>query len=332
MIGIRADGNNQIGLGHVMRCLSIADKLKACGEQVIFFMADENAAETVRNRGFEMVCLNSDWNDPDAELVKLLAALRERGITGLLLDGYYFSEDYMRSLKNAVYTAYLDDLCAFHYPVDCIINYSVYAKDMPYPSIEGQTLLLGTDYAPLREQFQKDMLPEKSEKKNILVLSGGTDPYNIAECIPKAILEQKELEEYRITVVIGKYAIPCAGLVQNDRVIFMQNVTDMAALMRGATFAVSAGGSTLYELCACKVPTVTYAFVDNQLGNVEKFDALGVMPYAGDLRKDAGKVTEKLIRTLVDFSKQDSKQKEEKMERLVDGNGAMRVAMALLGK
>lgn len=330
VIGIRADGNGQIGLGHVMRCLSIADALRKRGAQVLFFVADENARSVIEARGIEVICLGSDWQNLEAEFETLKEELLKRNVSFLLIDTYSVTPAYFEALRKVVKTGYVDDLNAFDMNVDVLINYSVYAEDMGYEKKVGTTYLLGTRYAPLREQFQKRNLAPQTGEKRILVLSGGTDPYHMTETVPQAILHTKSLDDYQIMVVIGAYATPNEELLKTGRVTFYQNVTNMAGLMREAQMAVSAGGSTLYELCACQIPTVTYAFVDNQLGNVEKFDALGVMPYAGDLRVDAKAVEQSIVDALVAFSKENGKVRTRAMKELVDGEGAGHIAEVII--
>lgn len=330
MIGIRADGNEIIGLGHVMRCLSVADKIRALGEQVLFFVVDESSLELIRGRGYEAVCLSSDWKCLEGETECLLQKIREYEVSLLLVDSYFVSEAYLQALSEQVKVAYLDDLNAFPYPVHMVINYSVYALDIPYVRKEGCEYLLGTTYAPLREQFERDKLPPKAEQSCILVLSGGTDPFHVAEEVPARILEQRELADYRVAVVLGAEAKPAERLAANPRVSFYKAVTDMAGLMRKATFGVSAGGSSLYELCACQVPTVTYSFADNQFGNVEKFHSLQILPYVGDLRKDKEKVFDRLVKQLTDFHREDQKDRLTAMGQLVDGKGGLRIAERLV--
>ena len=330
MIGIRADGNGRIGLGHVMRCLSVADKIKALGEQVIFFVAEESPLSLIQERGYEALCLSSNWNCLEEETGLLLQKLMEYEVSLLLVDSYFVTEMYLQALKKQVKVAYLDDVNAFPYPVDMLINYSVYAFDVPYVKKEGCEYLLGTAYAPLREQFERDKLPPKAEQDCILVLSGGTDPFGVAEEVPARILEQKELSDYRVAVVLGSEVTPAARFADNPRVTFYKAVTDMAGLMRKATFGVSAGGSSLYELCACQVPTVTYSFADNQFGNVEKFHSLQIMPYAGDLREQGEQVFDRLVRQLADFHRENQKDRLTAMSQLVDGKGALRIAERLI--
>lgn len=96
--------------------------------------------------------------------------------------------------------------------------------------------------------------------------------------------------------------------------------------------AVSAGGITLYELCAVGTPAISYSFADNQLRNVEKFDEDGMISYAGDLRKDP--VAERVAGYL-DYYGQNQKLRQERslrMQELVDGQGARRIAEILINE
>ena len=95
--------------------------------------------------------------------------------------------------------------------------------------------------------------------------------------------------------------------------------------MKSADIAVSAGGTTLYELCACGTPTISYAFADNQLNNVIQFQEDEIIDYAGDAR--CGNLIEKILYYLEQYrSDKDLRLKRaRKMQQLVDGNGSMRI-------
>ena len=64
------------------------------------------------------------------------------------------------------------------------------------------------------------------------------------------------------------------------------NVKKMRDLMLSCDIAVSAAGSTLYELCACGIPTITYSLADNQIPAAKAFGDIGLMVNAGDIRED----------------------------------------------
>lgn len=167
LIGIRADANSIIATGHVMRCITIARQLVKLGENVTFFMADEESKAVydlyaADLHGCTPVVLGSSWDDKMGEVEVLTAALRERGVRALLVDSYSVTCGYFRELRRVCPVAYIDDLGKEAYPVDLLINYSGYYKELGYEKMyagkrnEGgqpTQFLLGLKYAPLREQF-----------------------------------------------------------------------------------------------------------------------------------------------------------------------------------
>ncbi len=106
-------------------------------------------------------------------------------------------------------------------------------------------------------------------------------------------------------------------------------VDDIETYMERADLAVSAGGTTLYELCAVGTPAISYSFADNQLENVRTFDKEGIIAYAGDARKQdaAFHIAAMLERYHTDAALR--RERSERMQDLVDGTGAGRIAEVL---
>ena len=337
MIGIRVDANEQIASGHVMRCMSVADALFSLGADVIFFTADEYCREMVLKRGHKAVCLYSDWNDKDGELEQITAELGKYHIDVLLVDSYQVTVNYLSNLRNVVKVAYLDDMNAFDYPVDIVINYSIYAEELNYPG--NKEYILGMDYVPLRKQFDisDDRLTQsisfRKLNKQILVMTGASDPYHMADKVIRGILDASELNDYGIVVIKGKFWDGSFTLDDDfsDRIRILENVENMSDVMLGCSLAVSAGGSTLYELCACCVPTVTVSCADNQLGNVNGFAKRGIMEYAGDAWDDD--IGTRVSRLLVQYHLDNDRMRSirEKMRGIGCGKGAERLARKLCG-
>ena len=116
----------------------------------------------------------------------------------------------------------------------------------------------------------------------------------------------------------------------NPKIILHKNIPDMWRYMQQCEVAVSAGGTTLLELCACGIPTVCFAFADNQLEFAEEMAKHDLLIYAGDVRTNedaAHAICKNLIRYTMDAKKRT--QSFEQMRRLVDGKGAERIAAFL---
>ena len=172
---IRTDGNQEIATGHLMRCLSVAQALKERNLPVLFAVADHNSGQLLRSfmageEDFPVICLDTDYRNPAAELDRLCTAVFENNIGCVLIDSYFVTPPYLEGLHKAVKTAYIDDIYSFDYPVDLIINYDAappadFYRNCPYK-------LLGLSYTPLRKQF-RGLHPEvRPQVKDILIYRG----------------------------------------------------------------------------------------------------------------------------------------------------------------
>lgn len=328
--------NSTIATGHVMRCLSIAQELQNQKEDVIFFLADGQAAGLLESRGFPYVVLDSKWDDLEIELPVLKAAMKQKGISKLLVDSYYVTESYLRQLGSMAEVAYLDDLNAFDYPVHSLICYANYWEDLKYQRYYEYTrFYMGPSYAPMRSAFKhcrKHKIKPVAER--LLMLSGGTDRYDVYE----QLLSRIDLSQYkRIDVICGmydkKYEMIKHRYREHANVVVHQAVEDIEKYMQAADMAVSAGGFTLYELCACGTPAVSFSLADNQLCNVRKFHADQMIEYAGDARFDpvAEKISACLEKYRCDYKERRRSLKMQRyFSRQADGRGAERIAKALL--
>lgn len=335
MLYIRVDMNDTIATGHVMRCLSIADAARRLGEESCFLLADDHGAGLLQGRGYAYHILHTDWRDMEGELPVLKSLIDREGITSLLIDSYQVTFAYLERLSAWVKTMYLDDVNAFGYPVHALLCYAVYAEQFRFHYQQHcreaggrrQQLLLGPRYAPLRPVFGHNRVKRIAERaEHLLLLSGGTDPYDILW----KLLEGLAGTEYRqITVICGRYYPKYDALRlrhQGDkRICLLQAVDNIQDYMEQADMAVSAGGSTLYELAALGTPAITYALADNQWENVREFHRQGLMDYAGDVRTEP--VVERILELLAGQC-QDSalrRERSERLQKLVDGRGAERI-------
>ena len=151
-VWIRADGNEQIGTGHVMRCLAIAEALEAAGVPVCFVMADDAATQLVKSRGKKVRILHTRYDRMEEELPVLTAVMEEEHPDMLLIDSYYVSDAYLQRLTEQVWTVYIDDKSFHSYPVNMIINYNIYGDRSLYHP-EPAYSLMGAAYAPSDRNF-----------------------------------------------------------------------------------------------------------------------------------------------------------------------------------
>lgn len=337
MLYIRADGNKIIGSGHIMRCLSIAKALQAAGEDSIFITADNYPEELIRKHGFTNICLKSDWTNLDNEKHILSKLILTNHIKKLLIDSYYITPKYMEDIHSNSKVVYLDDLENYIYPVDLLINYSISADKNKYKEKYTFTkLLIGTDFIPLREQFQGSRHIYRDKVKDILITSGGSDSYNITGGLIRRLRSMPQFNEVNLHILIGAFNIYKNEILKSTNVyqniLIYQNIDDMATLMAQCDIAISAGGTTLYELCACTVPTIAFTFADNQISGTKALDMYGLLHYAGDIRIDRESCISRIIQNILDMVQNSYKRKSmmKKMGTSVDGHGATRIANEIL--
>ena len=379
MVVIRADANSKIGMGHVMRCLSVADALLKRGEEVLFVTADDTPVPLLTKKGIPYRVLHTDYADMEAELPKLWEVLSElpqraespetalpQRNTAILVDSYYVTEKYLAALKKRITTIYMDDIYAFSYPVDMLINYNIYGEKMGYEkdaAFADTKLLLGAKYVPLREEFSagagyarsrkelsagtenvtpaEDRLLQTAEQQGtaadggILITTGGSDSFNLAGQLLTEAMKYDALKTKEFHVVSGSLN-PHIGELQalaqeHGNIHIHCNVANMAELMAESKVALSAGGSTLYELCAMGVPVIAFSFAENQERLVQTFVKRGIAQYGGNYRTDGNKMIRNTIAVLETLLEDENLRAEyrKKARTLVDGKGADRIAEAI---
>ena len=343
MMYIRADANELIGTGHVMRCLSIAKEARKAGEDVTFIFADERTRQLVEQQGFSGICLHSVWNDLEQEIEGLTAVIKEHDIDVLLIDSYYVTEAYLCALRRCVQIAYIDDLHTMIYPVDLLINYNIYASKYSYEEEYraagyDTAFLLGCEYVPLREEFGNVVRAIKKVPDKILITSGGTDKYNVLGHLLAELKKQLWFEEFEYYVIVGRFNEHIEELQEsykNDgNVHLLQNISNISDYMKECDIAITAGGVTTYELCASGIPSVMYTIADNQLEVAQTFSENGIIPWVGDVREDMNQCMVRIMQKITAL-KSDVCLREEiskKMQQMVDGNGSKRIIERYLCK
>lgn len=341
MIGIRADANDIVASGHIMRCITIAKQLKKLGEEVVFFLADGYGVPMLQENAMQYVVMDTDWEHPLEEVEVLCREIAQQKVHTMLLDSYKMTKEYFTKLREllgeSVRLAYIDDLFEDVYPVDVVINYNAYYTGFPYENVYDAktTLCLGPSYVPLREEFGKRKRKDGDENSVLLSCGGGDSLQSMYGILKKATEDERFANVYW-HVVVGRYHQKKECLEQlaacHEQVILHHNVSNMAQQMENCKIAVSAAGTMLYELCAMERPTVFFITADNQRYDSDYFAEDGRMLFAGDIRLNRdvciGQILDG-IHTLLHDSGMRMEMKE-KLRKVTDGNGAERIAKVLM--
>ncbi len=306
------------------------------------------------------------YDDLEAELPELISLMNKCKTSKpvLLVDSYFVTERYFLSLKDHVTLVYLDDLRTFDYPVDLVINYDILTPETQQEYEHSYTRagkkLLGGAYAPLRPQFQSAgrVLPSVSDGKicHVLIASGGSDPYHTTLHLTEYLLAECP-SGYCFDLLLGSmnpdrqalcrltdrqnWFTSASSSAKVSTVILHQGVSDMASLMQSCDLALSAAGTTLYELCAVGVPTVSFIIADNQIASANAFSQNDAIPCLGDVRMNEESIKKEAAHWVTSMNPYVKNQAasvrllryqnvSKRMQQLVDGNGAVRIADALI--
>lgn len=342
MYYIRVDANDQIGIGHMMRCLSIARALRKQRSEATFFVADRISAKMVAEAGYGYICLHSDYDHLEVEADRLLQIMREKGADNLLVDSYFVTPNYLKAIREVANVTYIDDIDKFIYPCDLLINYNIYAHNLEYERRYREAGLntqfaLGLDYMPLREEYL-DIQPAPHEGMRLLVTTGATDHLNVLAHLLREIRMADMNEQLEIYAIVGRYNENREDLYaefgEMKNVHLLEPQKDLVQLMRDCDMAVTAGGTTVYELCAGGIPSVMLTIADNQMRAAKEFSGRGIIPYAGDVRTDMCGTMINVLGELRKYMEDPALRAEttRKMKQVVDGRGADRLARLLLQK
>ena len=337
IIAIRADGNETIGLGHLMRCMSIGKALEKQGAQCVFFVAQEQAGVYVRDRGFACEVLDTNYQDMESELPRLKKLVEEFQPGLWLVDSYQISQRYLRELQSIGPVFYLDDTGEQLYEANGLINYNIYGEELCYESRCHQQMkfLLGTEFAPVKEEFIQTEYGVREEVQNVLITMGGSDKLNITEKFSQCLLKRLP-EKIGLTLICGRFNPHLQKLLQlqegNERIKVLVDVPDMWNKLAQADVVVAAAGSTMYELGAMGVPTVCCYYVENQRRIAEGFATKVGMCNAGDFSKEPEAVLERMVEGVCQLVKKKEARinLSGRMRQAVSGHGTVRIAEELL--
>lgn len=336
---LRADGSSQMGTGHVMRCLALAQGWQDSGDGGIFVMGTQAPALEARlgAEGMEVVHMEAQAGSEE-DAIRTAALARQVSAPWVVVDGYHFGARYQEILKErGLRVLFIDDHAhAEHYYADLVLNQNIHAREPLYTKRESYTqLLLGTRYVLLRREFLrwrewKRHVPHLARK--VLVTMGGADP----NCVTlKAIqaLRQVQLPGLEVTVVIGPANEHCERQRQEVNSTaasfhFLQSVTTMSDLMAWADAAIAAAGSTSWELAFMGVPALLLVLAQNQALAAQECAARNLFRY---LATGSSSTPDQLVAEINELLKNQAQRQKlsDDSRLLVDGLGAARVVRSL---
>lgn len=337
----RADANTQMGNGHVMRCLALAQACQNNGGQATFMMGMTAPSLETRllSEGMNVRHLSAIPGSRDDALQTSHLA-KELQAKWVVVDGYHFGAAYQRFIKESgLQLVFVDDFGQpGRYGADLVLNQNLHAEETLYQDREPYTrLLLGTRYVLLRREFwpwrdrQRRIAPDA---RKVLVTLGGGDPDNVTLKVLEA-LGQVQLEGLEVRAVVGASNPHYQDLQSAARQLpyslrLEQNVTNMPELMAWADLAITAGGSTCWELAFMGLPGLIIILADNQRPVGQWLDQSGIGVNLGWYAAvTARQISQAALRLLASAEIREAMALKGRM--IVDGEGVARVLMLVRG-
>ena len=344
-IAFRVDASSQIGTGHVMRCLTLADELQKVGGRSLFLcrVLQGDLIHFIEARGYDVVRLQIEesnspsWEDDACQCVNALIG----GVEWLVVDCYSLDicwETLLRTVAKQIFV--IDDLADRPHNCDVLLDQNYYVDSVNrYKGLipVESSQLLGPLFSLLRSQFMEarsGIRKRDGHIRRILVFFGGSDLKNESLRVLQAIRNMK-YPEVCVDLIIGmqnphRYKLKTFASSLKWITIHYQ-VSNMAELIAAADLYVGAGGTTTWERCCLGLPSLVITVAANQIPSTKDLHQLGVLTYLGT----SDMVTFNQLSTAIEncvVSPEKMKAQSESGFALVDGLGTSRCTQVIVKK
>lgn len=361
-IVFRTDASLQIGTGHVMRCLTLANTLKIAGAQCHFICRElpGNLISLIQQRDFSVRILppvaealisikqgvDSRSNylawlgvDSDTDVAQTKVGLAGMDVDWLIVDHYALDARWEQMLRPMCRNLMvIDDLADRPHDCDLLLDQNLGRNVRDYRGLVSETctILVGPHYALLRPEFyalRDESLHRRTvpKLKHLLITMGGVDQADATGEVIKVLKDCLLPADLNITIVMGLHA----PWLKRVRLLAKQmpfptevrvSVNNMAELMADSDAAIGAAGTSSWERCCLGLPTLTVVLAENQRNGADALEKSGSVKLLGsvdDIRHT--------LRTMINIFvvSETLSQLSKKSALVTDGQGASRVKDAL---
>ncbi|MBI3380323.1 UDP-2,4-diacetamido-2,4,6-trideoxy-beta-L-altropyranose hydrolase [Candidatus Gottesmanbacteria bacterium] len=326
-IAIFTEGNNRLGLGHIIRCIALYQAFEdKKADLAMYANCDHESAKIIKRYNHRII----DWVVRKEESRKIISKSDIVVIDSVKAPLQFYQ--YVSSLVKI--PVYIDDTLRLPYPRSILINRTLYAQKFKINKRRDSFYLLGSQFLPLTKAFW--YIPRKTIRKkigHILITFGGSDLRNMTSKILKSL--SVSYPDIRKTVVVGR-AFNNIKQIEDvqDRytsILYYPTGEILKNMFLDADIVISAGGQTLYELARIGAPTISITIVNNQENNISGWKQARFIEHAGSWN-DKNILTR--LNSLI--SKMDSYnlrlEKSRIGRKLVDGKGSKRIVEFVLKK
>jgi UDP-2,4-diacetamido-2,4,6-trideoxy-beta-L-altropyranose hydrolase len=328
-IAFRVDASQKIGIGHLMRCLALSEELTRRGNCCYFLskLDGSELSEMIGERDANYVKINSDITlREDLEL--LIGFSREEDIDWIITDSYDMDSNYIQLIKKTgTNVLSFDDTAQIHYYSDIVLNQNVGAEKLDFSAEKYTKFLLGPKFAILRDGLLKrESGIKKTTAEKILVTMGGADPDNLTLKILRILRTVNENVE--VLVVVGPLNrfykdLKTYTKETDSKVNLIKSSEKMTEVYLKSDLAISAGGTSCYELAYFGIPNIIITIADNQINIAKELDKQKISKYLGQMNEISAEKLKETIKELIN-NQTLRKIMSQNGRNIVDGAGKKR--------
>jgi UDP-2,4-diacetamido-2,4,6-trideoxy-beta-L-altropyranose hydrolase len=333
---IRTDVSAQIGTGHLRRSLALGQRLSDQGIAVHFLVMGDCPAWALETGRFAEAIAFVD-RDEDEDARGTVQHCRQAGADRLVVDRYRTPEAYQRVLLDAeLRWMQFDGAASDPMWADWVVSMSPAAGEPTYRALqrrEQTRLLLGPEYAILREEFLEARAPRRARpvaRELLLSFGGGDDRGACLACLEAL----RGMVDFRVSILASSYNPGIEAIQSRLRAhadpdaALLVDTPDVARRMAHADIAITAAGTTTFETAAMGLPSLVIQIAENQRGNAEAWARLGVAVNLGPLAQlDARRLRRELQALAGDPVRR--QEMADRGQAQVDGQGVERLAREL---
>ena len=284
----RADGNSNIGLGHLFRSLALVEIFKEKYGYILLTRQHSLNDIIPKEYSVDIIPDNILFSEEPYWISKKYNSNKFI----IIADGYSFNSNYQRDVKKFGFKLiYIDDLGSTEMFADIIINHSLNISTKDFVTSEYTKFALGTKYAMLRPKFINAAKKVKEIKKidEVFICFGGVDFHDFTNMVLEGLTEIHKIKKINIVISSAYSHTDIFNTLKKRKkdVFIYKNITEneMVELMSKCQLAIIPSSTISYEACSVKMLILGGYYVDNQKRINEGLDLNGMIYNIGDFRE-----------------------------------------------
>ncbi len=329
-IAFRVDASQNIGIGHLMRCLALSQELIQ-RNHICYFLTkvnDDILIDTIKQNNIIYQRIEAAATLKE-ELDFVINFSYENNINWIVTDHYDLDTWYTKKIKeNNFKLLSVDDLAQIHYYSDIVVNQNIGLEKIRFSSEKYTKFLIGPKYVMMRnELLRRDEKKKENNVEKLLLTLGGSDSDNVTLEVLKSL---ETLDEHiEIILVVGPlnpFYYEIKRFVKNVdlKVKLIKSPKKMTDIYLESDIAISAGGTSCYELSYFGIPNIIIIIEKNQLNIAKEFDKQGISIYIGDKKELKTEQIKEKVKELIN-NQSLRKRMSQNGQKLIDGLGKKRI-------